>query len=106
MKKIKELLTKKMPEIKRERVSGEKVERFKIKDSKGVDHDAKKVSFTEKEIENTHLVKIAPLFYYCTDNNKVLMVPFTLQFSVEEVLRLCAGIATNIGSLMNKKSKK
>lgn len=86
----------KLPEIKHERVSDETIEKIKITDDKGKKHDAKSVSFTEKEIDSVHLTKISPLFYFCPDNNKVLLIPFSIQFSPTEILKLAAGLAHNL----------
>lgn len=68
----------------------------RIKDDQGRHHNATEESFTEAEIDNTHLVKIAPMFYFCPDNNRVLMIPFSIQFSVLEMLKLAAGMAINL----------
>lgn len=91
----------KYPSVKREivdeRVRGE----YEIKDSKGKKHPVKEVERSEREIDSVHLVKIAPMFYLCTDNYKVLMIPFSIQFSVTEVLQLCAKIATNLEKLLD-----
>jgi hypothetical protein len=94
------------PEIKRERLPGDKVTKFKIKDSKGKKHAAKHVQFTEKEIDSVHLVKIAPMFFYCTDNNKILMIPFSIQFSVAETIKMAAQLAQNIKNFLEKEETK
>lgn len=94
----------KLPKIKHERVTGTtKVEELDVTDREtGKTYPIKQESFTEKEIDNTHLVKIAPMFYYCTDNNKVLMIPFSIQFSVLEVLKMAGGIATNLENFLKE----
>lgn len=93
---------KNLPEIKRERVPGTKVDMIKLTDSKGKQHDAREESFSEKEIPNTHLTQIAPMFYYCTDNNKILMIPFSIQFSVFEFLQLAAKMSGNLEDMLEK----
>lgn len=85
-----------MPGIRREMISKKVKSQFKIKDSKGKEHDVKEVEEIEKEIEARQLIKIAPLFYFCPDNYKVYLIPFTIQFSMTEILQLCAKIATNL----------
>lgn len=96
----------KLPEIKREIVSEEAVgEEFEIKDSKGKAHKAQEVSRTEKEIDSKNLVKIAPMFYFCKDNNKVLLIPFSIQFSATEILKLVAGLATNLEKQLQEITK-
>ena len=40
----------------------------------------------ESEIETVHLVKIAPMVFLCIDNNKIVMIPFSIQFSQKEYL--------------------
>lgn len=92
----------KLPEIKRETIGEEKVTEFKITDSKGKEHDAKHVEKTEKEIDSTNLVKIAPMFYFCPDNNKVLLIPFSIQFSATEILQLVAKLAHNLNKELEK----
>ncbi len=89
-----------LPEIKVERLPGTKVDMFKIKGKNGKEHEARQETFTEKEIPNTHLTQIAPMFYYCTDNNKILMIPFSIQFSVTEFLKLAASMARNLEKLL------
>lgn len=93
---------KKLPEIKREVIGEEKVTEIKITDSKGKEHDAKHVERTEKEIDSTHLVKIAPMFYFCPDNNKVILIPLSIQFSATEILQLVAKLAHNLNKELEK----
>lgn len=50
----------------------------------------------EKEIDIVHLKKIAPMWFYCSDNNKVVMVPFSIQFSMADFFKHCAEAATNM----------
>lgn len=85
-----------MPGIKREMISKKVKSEFTIKDSKGKEHPVREVEEIEKEIEARQLIKIAPLFYFCPDNYKVYLIPFTIQFSMTEILQLCAKIATNL----------
>lgn len=93
---LKAKIDKNLPEIKRERIPGSKrVEEF-TENINGKEVPMKKKSYVEKEIDNVHLVKIAPMFYYCTDNNRILMIPFSIQFSVVEFLQLAASMATNL----------
>lgn len=92
-----------LPEVKRELVGEEKVgDEFEIKDSKGKGHKAQEVSRTEREIDSVHLVKIAPMYYFCTDNNKILMIPFSIQFSATEVLKHAAGLAQNLEKVLTE----
>lgn len=89
-----------LPEIKRERVSGTEHTAEFEEQVNGKKVPMKEVSFTEKEIDSVHLTKIAPMFYFCTDNNKVLMIPFSMQFSPTEILKLAAGLAHNLERML------
>jgi hypothetical protein len=93
---------KELPQVKHERIPGTKVETVKITDSQGKEHNAREETYTEKEIPNTHLTQIAPMFYYCTDNNKILMIPFSVQFTVFEFLKLAATMSGNLEEMLNK----
>lgn len=95
-----------MPGIKREVVSSKVRSEFTMKDSKGKEHPVKEVEQTEKEIEARQLIKIAPLFYFSPDNYKVYLIPFTIQFSMTEILQLCAKIATNLEKMAEEISGK
>ena len=94
-----------MPGIKREEISSTVKSEFSLKDSKGKSHPVKEVEKVEKEIEARQLIKIAPLFYFCPDNYKVYMIPFTIQFSMTEILQLCAKIATNLEKMATEIKK-
>ena len=72
-------------EVKREEISRTPFTE-KIKDSKGKTKVLNGASVHELEIESVHLVKIAPMTFLCTDNNKILMIPFTIQFTQEQYL--------------------
>lgn len=91
-----------LPKVKHERLPGTKVDMIKLTDSKGKAHDAREETFTEREIPNTHLTQIAPMFYYCTDNNKILMIPFSIQFTVFEFLQLAATMSGNLEAMIKK----
>jgi len=93
---LKDKIDKHLPEIKRKKVEGTEHDREFTETVDGKEVPMKEVSFTEEEIENVHLVKIAPMFYYCTDNNRILMIPFSIQFSVVQFLQLAASMATNL----------
>lgn len=99
--KLKERIDQHLPDIKREVVGTPTVKESTVKDSKGKDQPIKEVSTTEREIPNTHLTQIAPMFYYCTDNNKILMIPFSIQFSVTDFLKLAATMSRNLEKLLN-----
>lgn len=94
----------KLPKIKYERVPGTtKIEELDATDKEtGKTYPIKQENFTEKEIEDTHLVKIAPMTYFCTDNNKVLWIPFSIKFSVLEFLQQTAKMSTNLQALIDK----
>lgn len=93
---------KDLPQVKHERLPGTKVDMVKLTDSKGKEHDAREESFTEKEIPNTHLTQIAPMFYFCTDNNKILMIPFSVQFTTYEFLQLAAKMSGSLQDILQK----
>lgn len=84
--------TKKQPGIKYERVTDVKTREVTLPNGEKVLEE----SFAEKEIDATNLVKIAPLYYFCPDNNKVYMIPFSIQFSITEFLQQCAQSATKL----------
>ena len=94
-----------MPGVKREIISSKVRSEFTMKDSKGKVHPVKEVEQTEKEIEATQLIKVAPLVYFCPDNYKVYLIPFTIQFSMTEILQLCAKIATNLEKMAEEIQK-
>ncbi len=106
MSKTEKNINKKYPGVKREIVSEQVKGEYEISDSKGKKHPVKEVETTEKEIDSVHLVKIAPMFYFCTDNYKVLMIPFSIQFSVTEILQLCAKIAHGLEKMVSDVEKK
>lgn len=94
----------KLPKIKYDRVEGStKVEELNVTDKEsGKKYPIKQENFTETEIEDTHLIKIAPLTYFCTDNNKVLWIPFSIKFSVLEFLQQTAKMSTNLQALIDQ----
>lgn len=94
----------KLPKIKYDRVEGTtKVEEMDVTDKDtGKTYPIKQENFVESEIEDTHLIKIAPLTYFCTDNNKVLWIPFSIKFSVIEFLQQTAKMSINLQTLIDK----
>ncbi len=91
-----------MPEVKREKVSTESVRKFKVTGSGGKQHEVQEEAFTEKEIEAVNLVKLAPLFYFCPDNNKIYNIPFSIQFTILEFSQLAAKMSFNLQELLKK----
>ena len=94
------------PQVKRERLPGTKVDMVTLTDSKGKKHAGREETFTEKEIPNTHLIQIAPMYYYCTDNNKILMIPFSIQFTIYEFLKQAATMSHNMEALIKDLEQK
>lgn len=60
----------------------------------------------ETEIESTHLIKIAPLLYLCEDNNKVYLIPFTLEFSQQQFLEYVSKQAIALETYYSLKESK
>lgn len=92
---------KDLPEVKREKINTVKREEFEVTDDKGKKHEVGQESFTEKEIDSVHLIKIAPMFYFCTDNNKIFMIPFTVQFSAAEFMQQIARMSYGLEGMLN-----
>lgn len=92
-----------LPGVKREKVPGTEFEREFEQEVDGKKVPMKEVGFAEKEIDSVHLVKIAPMFYFCPDNRKILLVPFSIQFSPTEILKLAAGLAHNLEKMLQEK---
>lgn len=85
------------------RTKGEsEVEEVEFEDDKGEKHTAKVERFTEAEVEDKHLIKIAPMFYFSEESHKVLMIPFCVKFSVEEYLKQTASQAVNFEAVINE----
>jgi hypothetical protein len=83
-------------EIKRRQIGKAKEEPVEVISEKdGKKHKGTLKTFTEAEMEDLHLRKICPFYYFSEDSNKVLMIPFSLKMSVEEFLRQTAAQAVN-----------
>lgn len=89
-------------EIKRQQVDETKEEEVTITDEKGKEHKAKVKSYTEAEMEDLHLIKIAPMYYFSEESRKVIMIPFSLKMSVEEFLRQTAAQAVNFEKVIDE----
>lgn len=74
----------------------------KIKDSKGKEHDASYQQYTEKMPDNKHLVKFAPKFYYCPDNNMVFEVVLSVQYTWQQFLEQTAKQAVNVDQVIKE----
>lgn len=96
---------KKQLEVKRERVSEGHVDIDTVKDSKGNEHQVKTETFTEKEIEDRRLVKIAPMFFLSLDSHKILMIPFSVQFTPEEYAKQVGKMAVNFQAILKRIEK-
>lgn len=95
------------PDILRQQVTDTVVEEIEITDTEtGKTHTAREEGYSEAEIESKHLVKIAPLLYYCPDNRKVLLIPFSIPFSLLEALKFFAEAAHNIEVQIKDENKK
>lgn len=97
-----------LPQIKHERIPGTtKTKKFTETDPKtGKKYKFKEERFVEKEIEAKTLIKIAPMFFICPDNNKVYMVPLTVQMSVMEALEMGAGVAKGVNDYLTAHDEK
>lgn len=80
---------KNIPDPKYDRVSDSKISEETLPDGTPIQTE----SFTEAEIEVKNLIKIAPLYFYCPDNDKILMIPFSIQFTMTEFLQNIAKAA-------------
>jgi len=95
------------PDILRQQVTETVVQESEITDTEtGKTHKVREEGYSEAEIESTHLVKIAPLLYYCPDNRKVLLIPFSIPFSLLEALKFFAQAAHNIEVQIKEENKK
>lgn len=74
--------------------------RFKNKDGKRV--KAKIGSYTEYEPEDTRLIKIAPMVFFSLDSHKVIMVPFTIKFTIEEYLKQLGAMSVNFENILKE----
>lgn len=96
-----------VPEVLRQQVTETKIEESIIMDTEtGKTHKVREEGYTEAEIESKNLVKIAPLLYYCPDNRKVLLIPFSIPFSLLEALKFFAEAAHNIEIQIKEENKK
>lgn len=91
-----------LPEIKREKVKGTEKTSVFSETIAGKKHNLKETTFYEKEIEAKHLIKIAPLYYFCPDNNKVYMVPLSIQFSAKEFMESLAKASTGLANILSE----
>lgn len=94
-----------LPKIKRERVGEGVKDKFKVKDAKGKVHKVSGETYTEKEIETTILVKVAPLVYFCPENYKTYIIPQTLEFTPELYTRQVAKMALNFNNIIKRSEK-
>ena len=97
---------KNLPEVLREKVAGTEAQREFTEKVNGKDVPMMEKSFAEKEIEMVHLEKIAPMFFYCSDNNKIVMIPFSVQFTVFEFLQLAAKMSGNLEQMLERMKPK
>jgi len=89
------------PQVKYRQVSPLTKKFIRFKNSEGKKMKAKVKSFTEAEIEDVHLIKIAPMFYFSLDSNKILMIPFSVKFTPEEYLKQTGAQAVNFKELVD-----
>lgn len=92
--------TKDMPEVLRNPVT-EKTKFTETVEGK----DYKGESFTEAEIPANTMKRIAPLVYWSPDNNKVYLVPFTIQFEFGQFANLLAQMSVNLGTVIDEIQK-
>lgn len=90
-------------ELKVKRAKGEsEFEEVEFEDSKGETQKAKVERFSEAELEDKHLIKIAPMYYFSEESRKVLMIPFCVKFTVEEYLKQTASQAVNFEAVIDE----
>ena len=92
----------KLPEIKRQIVSPITKAFVRFRDSKGKKQKAKVKEWAEKDIDDTHLIKIAPMYYFSLDSNTVLMIPFSIKFTPEQFAKQTASQAVNFKDIMEE----
>lgn len=92
--------SKVVPQVKYRQVSPLTKKFIRFKNSEGKKMKAKVKSFSEAEIEDVHLIKIAPMFYFSLDSNKVLMIPFSIKFTPEEFLKQTGAQAVNFKEII------
>jgi len=87
------------------RVGGETRTTEHFKDSNGKDHKATIKQFTEYDVEDKRLIKIAPMFFFSLDSHKVIMVPFTMKFSIDEYVKQVGAMSVNFQKLLEEISE-
>lgn len=96
---------KNIPKIKRERVGKGRKFKEKVVDSSGKERTLKGEQFAEKEIEDRRLIKIAPFYWFSLDSHKVLMIPFSMQFSPEMFIEQTGKQAVNFQKIIENAKK-
>lgn len=61
-----------------------------------MDNKERTVTYKSKNCEHIHLEKIAPLWYWCTDCGKIFMIPFSIQYSLEQAVESLGNIMLTI----------
>lgn len=89
----------------RERAADTTINVDKVVDSKGVEHEVKTETFSEREVEDRRLVKIAPMFFFSLDSHKILMIPFSIQFTPEKYAEQVGKMAVNFQTLLKRIEK-
>ena len=60
------------------------------------DKKEKTITYTSKDCDHDHLIKVAPMWYICKNCPKIFMVPFSLQFTYEDAIKHLAKVAIGI----------
>jgi hypothetical protein len=91
-----------VPKVKRHKVGNSTKFKEKVVDSKGKERTVKGERFTEAEIDDVRLIKIAPMYYFSLDSHKILMIPFSVKFSPEQFIEHTGKQAVNFNKLLKK----
>lgn len=62
-------------------------------------------NFSEYELDDVHLTKIAPMLFISEETNKILMIPFSIKYSPQEFAEWLAQASVNVQQHFDKKGK-
>lgn len=63
-------------------------------------------TYSEREVEDIHLTKIAPMAFVSEESNMVLLVPFTIKYTPQEFAEWLAKCSTALYSHFNESEGK
>lgn len=62
-------------------------------------------NYSEYELDDIHLTKIAPMLYISAETNKILMIPFSIKYSPQEFAQWLAQASVNVQEHFDKQAK-